>query len=283
MSSHPLLLLALALAAAISAGGGLLVEEQARRRETGSVLKNLLGESRRAFAMHVFLKADAYFHPGFYTSVFDPPTTSAGKTHLVEATEENHRHEHNHGQPHNQHRDWIESFASHFQPTEHRHLEGLGQAREILPWLRLAAELDPQRVETYTVTAYWLRERLNQVKEAESFLREGLRANPDSYEILFELGRLYAENDRDVPRARIVLELAVEKWLRQEASKASPDHVSYRQILGQLAALEERASNLERALAHYFRVYQVSPNPATVQKRIEELRAKLAAPQKTPP
>jgi tetratricopeptide (TPR) repeat protein len=215
--------------------------------------------------------------------VFDSPAAAEAKTHLVEATEENHHHEHNHGHAHNQHRDWIEAFGCHFQPAEHRHLEGLGQAREILPWLRLAAELDPQRVETYTVTAYWLREQLNQVKEAEAFLREGLRANPDSYEILFELGRLYAENDRDVPRARIVLELAVEKWLRQEASKVSPDHVSYRQILGQLAALEERAGNLERALAHYFRVYQVSPNPATVQKRIEELRAKLAAPQKPPP
>lgn len=283
MSSHPLLVFALALAVAFAAGGRLLVEEQALRRETGSVLKHLLGESRRAFALHVFLKADAYFHQGFYPSVFDAPVAPEAKTHLVEATEDNHDHQHNHGHAHNQHRDWLEAFGCHFQPAEHRHLEGLGQAREILPWLRLAAELDPQRVETYTVTAYWLRERLNQVKEAESFLREGLRANPDSYEILFELGRLYAENDRDVPRARIVLELAVEKWLRQEASKVSPDHVSYRQTLGQLAALEERAGNLERALAHYIRIYQVSPNPATVQKRIEELRAKLAAPQKPPP
>jgi len=283
MSSHPLLVFALALAVAFAAGGRLLVEEQALRRETGSVLKHLLGESRRAFALHVFLKADAYFHQGFYPSVFDAPVAPEAKTHLVEATEDNHDHQHNHGHAHNQHRDWLEAFGCHFQPAEHRHLEGLGQAREILPWLRLAAELDPQRVDTYTVTAYWLRERLNQVKEAESFLREGLRANPDSYEILFELGRLYAENDRDVPRARIVLELAIEKWLRQEASKVSPDHVSYRQTLGQLAALEERAGNLERALAHYIRIYQVSPNPATVQKRIEELRAKLAAPQKPPP
>lgn len=283
MSFHPMLISALALAVALAAGGRLLLAEQAQQRETGSVLKLLLGESRRAFALHVFLKADAYFHQGFYPSVFDSTAAPESKTHLVAATEENHHHEHHHGHAHNQHRDWLEAFGCRFQPAEHRHLEGLGQAREILPWLRLAAELDPQRVETFTVTAYWLREHLNQVKEAEAFLREGLRANPQSYEILFELGRLYAENDRDVPRARSVLELAIEKWLRQEASKVSPDHVSYRQILGQLAALEERTGNLERALAHYIRVAQVSPNPATVQKRIAELRAKLAAPQNTPP
>src|SRR5437667_4857091 len=60
--------------------------------------------------------------------------------------------------------------------------------REILPWLRLSAELDPNSVRTYTVAAYWLRERMGKVAEAEQFLREGLRANPGSYAILFELG-----------------------------------------------------------------------------------------------
>ena len=57
--------------------------------------------------------------------------------------------------------------------TEHTHLEG-GNEREILPWLRLSAELDPQRVETYTVAAYWLR-AVGKMVEAEHFLREGLR------------------------------------------------------------------------------------------------------------
>jgi len=40
--------------------------------------------------------------------------------------------------------------------------------REILPWLRLSAELDPQRVETYTVAAYWLR-NMGKIAEAEQF------------------------------------------------------------------------------------------------------------------
>ncbi len=282
MPSLPLLLSALALAVAFAAGGRLLLWEQAHRQDKGSVLRLLLGESRRAFANHVFLKADAYFHQGFYPSVFDAPAP-VSKTHLAEATEEAHHHDHSRGHAHDRHRDWLEAFGCNFQPAEHRHLEGLGQAREILPWLRLAAALDPQRVDTYTVTAYWLREQLNQVKEAEAFLREGLRANPDSHEILFELGRLYAENERDVLRARIVLELAIAKWIRQEASLPSPDHVSYRQIMGQLAALEERAGNYERALAHYTRLHRVSPNPAAVQQRIDEMRFKSAAPVVKPP
>ena len=53
------------------------------------------------------------------------------------------------------------------------------------------------------------------VAEAEKFLRDGLRANPDSYEILFELGRLYYESEHDAARARNVWELALRRWQEQ--------------------------------------------------------------------
>lgn len=275
---HPALPIALAFSIALAVGGRLLVWQQAVAKETGSIFALLLGESRRAFSDQVFLKADAYFHQGFYPSVFDLALPD-GKTHMAKETEGHDHHDHSHTQAKREYRDWLERFGSHFYPAEHRHLEKFGDAREILPWLRLSAELDPHRVDTYTVAAYWLRERLNKVNDAEAFLREGLRANPGSYEILFELGRLYAENNRDVPRARAVLELAVEKWLRQEAAKPNPDELGYAQILAQLAALEERTGNLNRALDHFTRLKRVSPAPDTVQKRIDELSAKLARPQ----
>ncbi len=66
--------------------------------------------------------------------------------------------------------------------------------REILPWLKLSAELDPENIKTYVVTAFWLRSKLNKVPEAEQVLREGLRHNPDDPQLLFELGRIYFEN-----------------------------------------------------------------------------------------
>lgn len=275
---HPALPIALAFTIALAVGGRLLVWQQAVAKETGSIFALLLGESRRAFSDQVFLKADAYFHQGYYPSVFDLALPD-GKTHMAKETEGHDHHDHSHTQAKREYRDWLERFGSHFYPAEHRHLEKFGDAREILPWLRLSAELDPHRVDTYTVAAYWLRERLNKVNDAEAFLREGLRANPGSYEILFELGRLYAENNRDVPRARAVLELAVEKWLRQEAAKPNPDELGYAQILAQLAALEERTGNLNRALDHFTRLKRVSPAPDTVQKRIDELSAKLGRPQ----
>src|SRR5947208_13930363 len=172
------------------------------RRDSGNVLKVLLGDGRRLFANHFFVKADVYFHSGYYPSVFDQAQAPKDSHHMTSKegsqTEEEHEKAMDFLRPP---KDWIERFGRHFLVTEHTHLVG-GNEREILPWLRLSAELDPQRVDTYTVAAFWLRVRLGKVKEAEQFLREGLQANPNSHEILFELGRLYHENYHDANRAR---------------------------------------------------------------------------------
>src|ERR1051325_908016 len=148
-----------------------------RSAQSGSVLKLLLGDGRRIFANQFFVQADVSFHSGYYTSIFDQvekPKASAMAAGHSEHSEAEHEKEMEFlGQP----RDWIERFGRHFRVTEHTHLSH-GQEREILPWLKLSADLDPQRVETYTVAAYWLRHRLGKVKEAEEVLREGLRNNP---------------------------------------------------------------------------------------------------------
>jgi tetratricopeptide (TPR) repeat protein len=138
----------------------------------------------------------------------------------------------------------VERFGRRFIITEHTHLQGTKE-REILPWLRISAELDPQKVETYVVAAYWLRE-LGKVKEAERFLRQGMLHNPDSYEILFELGRLYYEADHDPARARKIWDLALRKWAEQEAANQKPDLLMLDQIALNLSRLEEREGNLAR-------------------------------------
>ena len=251
-------------------------------------LEVLLGDGRRLFANHFFVKADVYLHSGYYPSIFDAPVRQ-GNDHISQAV---------HQEPgstagHEGHaagdddecetagflaapKDWIDSFSRSFFPSRHTHLERPGEAREILPWLKLSAELDPQRVETYVVAAYWLRTQLNKVDEAEQFLREGRRANPDSYEILFELGRVFYENRKDPFRARNVWELALKRWEEQQSSKAEPNRFLYAQITGHLARLEESQGNLDKAV-HYFEMLKtVSPYPAQIQKQIDALRAREA-------
>jgi len=248
------------------------------RRDSGNVLKVLLGDGRRLFANHFFVKADVYFHSGYYPSIFDQAQAPKDTHHLTSQegsqTEEEHEKAMDFLHPP---KDWIERFGRHFLITEHTHLVG-GNEREILPWLRLSAELDPQRVETYTVAAYWLR-NMGKIQEAEQFLREGMRANPNSPEILFELGRLYYESEHDTGRARNVWELALRKWTAQESGKKQPDMFQLEQIAVNLSRLEEKEGNLPRAIELLQLAKKASPVPAGLQAQIDDMKRRLAGNQ----
>src|SRR5882724_8202877 len=244
------------------------------RRDSGNVLKVLLGDGRRLFANHFFVKADVYLHSGYYPSVFDQAQAPKDSHHMTSKegsqTEEEHEKAMNFlGPP----RDWIERFGRHFLITEHTHLAE-GNEREILPWLRLSAELDPQRVETYTVAAYWLR-NMGKIGEAEQFVREGMRANPNSPEILFELGQLYYESEHETARARNVWELALRKWTAQESAKKEPDMFLLEQIAVNLSRLEQKEGNLPRAIELLQLAQKASPVPSALQVQIDDMKRRL--------
>lgn len=290
------------------------------RTQSDNVIQVALGDSRRMFARHFFTKADAYFHNGYYPTIYDSKE-GFEQEHIAEDPHAGHSEEECAedflGAP----KDWIDRFSRHFFAAKHTHLgdsdcghdccdkakagkghdetcehkdhaaghrhshEGeaeddhdhehaaeAGLEREILPWLRLSAEMDPQRIETYVVAAFWLRNKLGKVDEAEQFLREGLRANPGDCEILFALGSIYYENRKDIDRARNVMELAVLRWREQEARKPEPNVLLLGQILNQLAKLEREQNNYPRAIEHYTFLKQVSPSKESIQGWIDFLK-----------
>lgn len=268
--------------------------------ESGDFAAAVMGESRRVLASHFFVQADVYFHNGYYPSAFDQAELNEGD-HLISASHEGHVIEADHDMPHQSatavHHDEhghderadflglaldpIDRFGRNFYPSKHVHAEGI-QARELLPWLRLSAELDPQNVATYTVAAFWLRGQMGKVDEAEAFLREGWRQNPDSPEILLELGRVYSENRRDVRRARNVWELAAEKWKKQEPPKKEPNYFLWQRIAGNLAQLEEQSGNFSRSAEWLESMEERSPNPKIIRQHIESLRQKAGDAARQP-
>jgi len=264
------------------------------RAQTADLLNVLVGDSRRMFANHFFVKADAYFHSGFYPTVFD--NREAFQTpHMAEDSgtvgSRNQGDETSFlGKP----RDWIDAFSRQLFPSRHTHLDeggasgdlsGSSGVREIMPWLWLSAELNPNDIRTYTVAAYWLRERMGKVAEAEQFLRAGLHENPDSYEIMYELGRVYNENKNDPARARNLWEAALDQWQKQVASKPDPER-SYKflfvEITSHLAMLEEKQGHYAKALA-YMKLWQAhSASPDAVQEYINDVRHKMTSPTPSP-
>ena len=236
------------------------------------------------FANHYFVKADVYFHSGYYPSIFQQGYQQQAEEskHMTEVHDEAHetKEEEEHekamdflGAP----KDWIDGFGRHFYSSHHSHLDKLGEAREILPWLKLSAELDPQRIQTYVVAAYWLRVHLGKIDEAEQFLRQGLRANPTSYEILSELGKLYYENRHDPNIARNLWEMALRRWDDQDAAGEEPDLILYDEIIANLAHVEEEQGNLQGSLSYLEIEAEVSPVPDAIRKNIDDLKQKIAA------
>ena len=272
------------------------------RKQSDNFFSLLLGDSSRIFANSFFVKADAYYHSGFYPTIFD--NNSAFQTpHMAEDTgaiaSRNQGEETSFmGPP----RDWVDSFGRHFIPNRHTHLDEGGptddlskssEVREILPWLKLSAELDPDDIKTYTVTAFWLRTRLNQVSEAEQVLREGLRNNPDDPQLLFELGRIYFESYHNIPRARNIWEAALRSWARQEpdvpqserlkmTNENFDDRFIFEQLQTSLANLEQAAGNYAAAIERWKQVAPVSPNPVEAQRHIDDLNQKIAAQTNAP-
>ena len=298
-SPHLLLCLLLTVSFTLATQLGLWREQSEHQKaRTGNVLEVLMGDSRRLFANHFFTKADAYLHSGVYPGIFDQSPRER-KTHLSSAVSSSssgsdraehaeHSHAHDHsggGEAHDeedaasgflgQPRDWIEAFGRNFYPTRHTHLEK-GNEREILPWLRLAAELNPNQVETYTVAAYWLRDRMGRAKDAEAFLREGWRANPGSFEIQFDLGKLYEQNYHDPGRARNLFEAALRNWQRSDAAKVERDDLSFMEITAHLARLEEKEGHLAQAIFYLEMLRKVSPSPGGVQKQIDALKERAS-------
>jgi len=286
MKASPYLVLAFVLMVCFTLATG--IEPRAatwsNRSKSDNVFSVLFGDGRRLFANQFFTMADVYFHSGYYPSVFD--LREEGTKEIIAAThgqaedEEQEKKEDFLGKP----KDWIDRFGRHFHITEHTHLEHSNE-REILPWLRLAADMDPQKIETYTVGSFFMRTHLNQPREAEAFLREGLRNNPNSYEILYDLGRLYDENDHDTGRARDVWQLALYKWSK-DPEAVKDNKRAFGDITDHLAQLERGAGNWTEAIKWFQAAQTVSPDPNALQQRIDEIKEKMAAqpsPTNSPP
>ena len=165
--------------------------------------------------------------------------------------------------------------------TEHTELSG-ADTRELLPWLRLSAELNPTNALTYTMGAYLLRQHVHKPKEALEFLREGLRVNTNSYEILYELGRLFGEDFHDTRRAENLWERALEKWEATEGRSPEPDVTTYRETLTHMATSKEKSGKMVEAIGYLYRVKKLSPDPRAIQKQIDELQQKSAVPANVP-
>lgn len=279
-------------------GAGLVPQFQSiesAHHQPNNLLILLLGDSSRMFANQFFVEADAYYHSGFYPTIFD--NNAPFKTaHMAEDTGAVASHNSGNengfmGPP----RDWLDAFGRHFIPNRHTHLSDGGptgdlhkstQVREILPWLKLSSKLDPENIRTYLVMSFWLRTTLNTPSEAEVVVREGLRNNPGDPQLLFELGRINFDNYHDPVQARNIWQAAVRSWYAEEPGVPISERLKYKdnnanfddrfvfeQIEMHLAQLEGSLGNRAAAIGYLQKAELAAPDPSGIQKQIDELKS----------
>ena len=263
----------------------------ASQKQSENMLGVLLGDGRQMIADRLLGKADAYFHNGKYPSIFEL-NAQKEENHMVATASGHEDHdEDEHEAPPAAH-DWIEAFGQNFMPNKHVHLEG-GNEREMLPWLQMSIELDPHEVQTYLTAAYFLGDRLGKVDEAEKLLRQGLKANPNSPDLLNALAHLEFDERHDLNRAHFIWMAALRRWTEVEAPKPEKTETGEGQrnkflleeILGGLVKVDLAAGQLDNALEDLKLLKANATDPAGVQKRIDELQAKInaGAGQTNPP
>ncbi len=295
------------------------MEWPGNRAKNGNPLSIAIGDGQKLFAGHFYRKADVYYHSGMYPSIFDN-NESFKTAHIGEdAGATGSRNTGDEAKYLGEEHDLIDRFSRNFFPSRHTHLDeggpnrhgpapaadtkthehgpdgqvielgggDSGEVREILPWLKLAQELDPENPLTYSVTSYWLRSRMNKPREAERLLREGLKHLPNHPVLLFELGRSYyqpfpSEQERarrvesDLPRARNIWRTGVSAWREHEANQPEPDVFILEQLLTHLAKLEEEGGNFPQALKYWEAAQKIAPERDGIPRQIAQLRQKLA-------
>jgi len=249
---------------------------------THSVLASLLGDGRKMVADYFATQADVYFHSGYYPSIFDEARAQEVQDSDISHPESGEEKEEKGymGEP----RDWIDRFSRHFRPSRHTHLSG-NEVGEMLPWLKLSAELDPQRIQSYIVTSYWLRQGLKKSAEAEDFIRDGLAANPHSPDLLYTLGQIRLEDHQDYAHAKNIFLAAKREWHKRDDSKPvvskngeeTKDLLLLGSILRGLVQEEEATGHLDQAIRYLEELKPDAADPKGVQDRIDELQAKIRA------
>ncbi|MBN1517842.1 hypothetical protein JXA32_14855 [Candidatus Sumerlaeota bacterium] len=284
--------------------GGRSRDQQERFERNSSAVAQMLGEFRISMGDILFLKTERYLHNGM-----------AFKAHLNQKQLLNvYDHDHNgHGagdEHHDEHdhenlQTIIPTRAHDFRgfigelerqvkpwqdPSEHHHEHTDGS--ELLPWYRVMTLADPHNVRAYIIGGYWLKN--HSIDEGIRFISEGIRENPDVFELRLSLGRLYmnkaqslmppnspfgalpepnSEAERCFLKAQEAFEIAAEMGLKvrpagwsQEAENPSEDWSIFREedlleAMGKAIQTGRIYRSKEHALELAERYYPLLPDP----------------------
>lgn len=198
--------------------GSISQNSEYRQSINKSSIAVILGEMRANLSDMMFIKTERYMHAGVAYKLNIDYDAMSSTGHAIEkqdhSTTTPHAHE-IHAQAHDNEeegdhihdegaetiippsekdfRGFIGNLQRHVKPwldpsQPHYHLDGT----EMLPWFRLMTISDPHHIRGYMIGAWWLKkeQKKPQLQAAKAFLEEGIRNNPDSFQLYLMLGTI---------------------------------------------------------------------------------------------
>lgn len=190
--------------------GGRSRDTVARQIRNASSIGIMLGEFRTGISDILMLKTERYLDNGIaYEAHVDAEilgaegSAKAFDASLRDSEEEHPAHEGGEAPatliavPEKDYRGFIGHLHRQVKPWRdpsqpHQHTDGM----QMLPWFRVATLADPHHIRSYTIGGYWLSRQNNDA--SVEFLQEGIRQNPESFQLHLMLGKVYMNRAREM-------------------------------------------------------------------------------------
>jgi len=233
-----------------------------------------LGEAKNLVADLTYLKADEYYHGGVRHKNLEPHVCllrdkeeQIGRKGLVKDLPHLHKHaDENEGETEKTCIfNILPRIGGEISIHQHRHLHG-EEEKEVVPWLYYSVKLNPHNIEAYVIGAYWVGSRLGKVDEALKFLREGMKYNPNAWQIYSEMGNLYFTEKQDYPQSIRFYSKAELLMNEENCDKFDMSHV-----LTFLGASYEKTGRADKAIEYYRKDLRLFPTHEGLIKRINNL------------
>lgn len=222
----------------------LLVSGVPQRISAGAARKTAIGAvlnvSRTGLGLHFYEVADLYFHRG----------TDRVRHAALRGT-------------------LFQRLGERVMPRVHVHREG-GEIREIMPWLWMSVNADPQRVETYLVAAFWLVHGCDRPDLALDVLRAAAVNVPRHYEVYLEMGRVHLGMNDEQAAARAI-DAALAVWPSGQDPDGEQALYGRVNLLMLRASLYEMEGHADKAVRLWRSVLDLRPDRQGIRERLAAL------------
>lgn len=181
--------------------GGRSRDAAALQARNSSAVGVMLGELRTSASDLLFLKTERYFHGGIAYALKPGSQTKAPVSSLEGVACAAEGAETVILSPDRDFRGLIGKLHREVHPwraasDSHEHSEA---KREMLPFYRLMTLCDPHSIRAYTIGAFQLKSE--DADQALKFIEEGIKHNPQSFQLHLMHGRVWAQKGRDSANA----------------------------------------------------------------------------------